>query len=51
MARTMRAALLAAAVVGVSYKAYVHRRKLLQVARKVCPPWGPLVAGHDARGD
>jgi uncharacterized membrane protein len=51
MARTMRSALLAAAIMGVGYQAYVHRRKLLRAFAKVCPPWVPLVHGHDARGD
>ncbi len=51
MARTMRSALLAAAVMGVGYHAYVHRRKLLSAARKVCPPWGVVVPGRDAQGD
>ncbi len=51
MARTMRSALLAAAVMGVGYHAYVHRRKLVNAVRKVCLPWVPLVPGRDAQGD
>ncbi len=51
MARTMRSALLAAAITGVGWQAYVHRRKLLKALGQVCSPWGPVLHGHDARGD
>jgi hypothetical protein len=41
MARTMRSALLAAAITGVGWQAYVHRRKLLKALGQVCSPCSP----------